>query len=63
MVGDYKNAYLTADLQDFVLMVIPDGFPHAGDIAILRKAQYGTKQGARRFYDKAANDLKSIGMT
>ena len=62
MQGDYKNAYLTADLQDFVLIVIPDGFPHAGDIAILRKAQYGTKQGARRFYDKAADDLKSIGM-
>ena len=63
MQGDYKNAYLTADLKDFVLIVIPDGFPHAGDIAILRKAQYGTKQGARRFYDKAADDLKHIGMT
>ena len=62
MQGDYKNAYLTADLKDFVLIVIPEGFPHAGDIAILRKAQYGTKQGARRFYDKAADDLIDIGM-
>jgi hypothetical protein len=46
---DLTNAYLHAPIQDVVYIYIPPGFPNAGDIARLRKAAYGTKQGARRF--------------
>ena len=59
---DFPNAYLNSDLRDFVLIIIPDGYPNAGDVAILRKAHYGTKQGGRRFYDKIAADLRTIGL-
>jgi hypothetical protein len=59
---DLTNAYLHAPIQDVVYIIIPDGFPHAGEIARLRKAAYGTKQGARRFYDHTANVFKHIGM-
>jgi hypothetical protein len=59
---DLTNAYLHAPIQDVVYIVIPEGFPHAGDIARLRKAAYGTKQGARRFYDHTANIFKHIGL-
>jgi hypothetical protein len=54
--------YLHAPIQDVVYIVIPEGFPNAGDIARLRKAAYGTKQGARRFYDHTANIFKQIGL-
>jgi hypothetical protein len=59
---DLTNAYLHAPIQDVVYIVIPEGFPQAGDIARLRKAAYGTKQGARRFYDHTANIFKQIGL-
>ena len=59
---DFPNAYLNSDLRDFVLIIIPDGYPNAGDVAILRKAHYGTKQGGRRFYDKIAANLRTIGL-
>ena len=59
---DFPNAYLNSDLRDFVLIIIPDGYPNTGDVAILRKAHYGTKQGGRRFYDKIAADLRTIGL-
>ena len=49
--GDSKNAYLHAGAGDFLLIITPDGFPGADEITILRKALYGTKQGARRYYD------------
>ena len=48
---DFPNAYLNSDLRDFVRIIIPDGYPNADDVAILRKAHYGTKQGGRRYYD------------
>ena len=37
--GDSSNAYLHAGMQDLVLIIIPDGFPRAGEVAILLKAQ------------------------
>ncbi len=43
---DLTNAYLHAPIQDVVYIIIPEGFPNAGDVARLRKAAYGTKQGA-----------------
>ena len=60
---DLTNAYLHAPIQDIVFIIIPDGFPRAGEVARLNKAAYGTKQGARRFYDHTANVLKEIGLT
>ena len=39
-----------------------DGYPKASDVAFLRKAHYGTKQGGRQFYDKIAKDLLDIGL-
>ncbi len=60
---DLTNAYLHAPIQDVVYIIIPPGFPRAGEVARLNKAAYGTKQGARRFYDHTANVLKHIGMT
>jgi hypothetical protein len=59
---DLTNAYLHAPIQDVVYIIIPEGFPNAGAVARLRKAAYGTKQGARRFYDHTANIFKQIGM-
>ncbi len=57
---DLTNAYLHAPIQDVVYIYIPPRFPHAGDIARLRKAAYGTKQGARRFYDYTATVLTTL---
>ena len=44
---DLTNAYLHADIVDDVYIVIPPGFPGAGEIGRLDKATYGTRQGAR----------------
>jgi hypothetical protein len=55
------NAYLHADIVDKVYIVIPQGFNGEGEIAKLDKATYGTKQGARRFYDHTVNVLNTIG--
>ena len=60
--GDSKNAYLHAGAGDFLLIIIPEGFPGAGEAAILRKALYGTKQGARRYYDLVYSTLLSLGL-
>jgi hypothetical protein len=59
---DLTNAYLHAPIVDVVYIIIPEGFPNAGQIARLRKAAYGTKQGARRFYDHTALTLTQMGM-
>jgi hypothetical protein len=59
---DLTNAYLHAPMKDVVYIYIPDGFPGEGEIARLDKAAYGTKQGARRFYDFSAETLIKIGM-
>ncbi len=59
---DLTNAYLHAPIQDIVYIFIPEGFPGAGEIALLQKAAYGTKQGARRFYDFTVQVLKQIGL-
>jgi hypothetical protein len=45
-----------------VHIIIPQGFPGAGEVAILKKAAYGTKQGARRFYDWNTKVIKHIGL-
>jgi hypothetical protein len=60
---DLTNAYLHAPILDVVYIYIPEGFPGQGEIARLRKAAYGTKQGARRFYDYTATVPKHIGLT
>jgi hypothetical protein len=60
---DLTNAYLHADIVDDVYIVIPPGFPGAGEIGRLDKATYGTRQGARRFYDHTVNVLTHIGFT
>jgi hypothetical protein len=59
---DLTNAYLHAAIKDMVFIVIPEGFPGAGEIALLEKGLYGTKQGSRRFYDHTDEVLKSIGL-
>jgi hypothetical protein len=59
---DLTNAYLHASIVDVVYIYVPEGFPGQGEIARLRKAAYGAKQGARRFYDNTANVLQHIGM-
>jgi hypothetical protein len=59
---DLTNAYLHAPIQDVVFIYVPDGFPGAGEIARLNKAAYGTKQGARRFYDYTTKVLTHIGL-
>jgi hypothetical protein len=60
---DLTNAYLHAPIKDTVYIIVPEGFPGQGEVARLDKAAYGTKQGARRFYDHSASTLKEIGMT
>ena len=59
---DLTNAYLHAPIVDVVYIIIPEGFEGAGQIARLRKAAYGTKQGARRFYGHTALTLTQIGL-
>jgi hypothetical protein len=39
---DLTNAYLHAAIKDVVFIVIPDGFPGAGKVALLEKGLYGT---------------------
>jgi hypothetical protein len=60
---DLTNAYLHADIVDEVFIIIPPGFKGAGEVAKLDKATYGTKQGARRFYDHTVKVLTQIGFT
>ena len=60
---DLTNAYLHADIVDEVYIIIPPGFDGAGEVAKLEKATYGTKQGARRFYDHTVKVLTQIGFT
>jgi hypothetical protein len=60
---DLTNAYLHAPIVDVVYIIIPEGFEGAGQIARLRNAAYGTKQGASRFYDHTALTLANIGLT
>ena len=60
---DLTNAYLHAPIVDVVYIIIPEGFEGQGQIARLRKAAYGTKQGARRFYDHTALTLSKLGLT
>ncbi len=45
---DLTNAYLHAPIVDVVYIIIPEEFEGAGQIARLRKAAYGTKQGASK---------------
>jgi hypothetical protein len=59
---DLTNAYLHPAIKDVVFIIIPDGFPGAGEIALLEKGLYGTKQGDRRFYDHTNEIFKSIGL-
>jgi hypothetical protein len=59
---DLTNAYLHAAIKDIVFIVIPDRFPGAGEVALLEKGLYGTKQGSRRFYDHTDEVFKSIGL-
>jgi hypothetical protein len=59
---DLTNAYLHAEIKDVVLIIIPDGFPGAGEVALLEKGLYGTKQGSRRFYDHTDQVFKTIGL-
>ncbi len=59
---DLTNAYLNAAIKDVVFIVIPDGFSGAGEVALLEKGLYGTKQGSRRFYDHTDEVFKSIGL-
>jgi hypothetical protein len=59
---DLTNAYLHAPIQDIVYIVVPEGFPGAGEIALLQKAAYGTKQGTRWFYDFTVKVLTQIGL-
>ena len=59
---DLTNAYLHAPIKDKVYIIVPEGFPGEGEVARLDKAAYGTKQGARRFYEHSASTLKDIGM-
>jgi hypothetical protein len=56
------NACLHASIKDTALIIIPEGFPGENEIAILRQAGCGTKQGARRFYDHTTTTLNSIGL-
>ncbi len=59
---DLTNAYLHAPIKDKVYIIVSEGFPGQGEVARLDKAAFGTKQGARRFYDPSASTLKEIGM-
>ncbi len=58
---DLTNAYLHADIADFVLIIIPEGYPGAKEISLLKKGLYGTKQGSRRFYDHTDKVLHLLG--
>jgi hypothetical protein len=58
---DLTNAHLHATIKDVVyIVIIPDDFPGAGEIALLEKGLYGTKQGSRRFCDHKDEVFKSI---
>jgi hypothetical protein len=61
--GDSKNAHLHSKLKGLIFIVIPEGFSGAGEIAMLRRALCGTKQGARCYYDLFADALKALGLT
>jgi hypothetical protein len=59
---DLTNAYLRTDIKDMALIIIPDGFPGAGEVALLEKRLYGTKQGSRRFFDHTDQVFETIGL-
>jgi transposase InsO family protein len=56
---DVSNAYLNGDIDADVYMRIPEGYDGAepGQVCKLRKALYGTKQGARAWQTKMQSVL------
>lgn len=44
---DVRTAYLNAPMDVEVYLIIPDGFENAGEVGLVLKAIYGTKQAGR----------------
>ena len=74
---DFKNAYLNADMNDDVLMVLPNEIAERyckidhshtpflrkdGTLLVkLDKTLYGCRQSSALWYDKLTHDLKQLG--
>jgi hypothetical protein len=59
---DVKNAFLNADLDEAILMCLPEGFDDgSGDLLLLRKSLYGLKQAPRQWFLCIDAKLRSIG--
>lgn len=58
---DVNTAYLNADMDVDVYLVIPDGFTDAGEEALVCKAIYATKQAGRLWAIHFSKALTSFG--
>jgi hypothetical protein len=57
-----KNAFLNADLEEAILMRLPEGFDDgSGDPLLLRKSLYSLKQAPRQWFLCINARLRSIG--
>jgi ssDNA-specific exonuclease RecJ len=70
--ADIKNAYLNAELKETIYMELPPQYSHFRTltettktfrcpICKLKKSLYGTKQGAREWYQKVRQMFKKLG--
>jgi Reverse transcriptase (RNA-dependent DNA polymerase) len=71
--ADVKNAYLNADLKEDIYMALPPHYtrfrtlpstrPSAKLVCKLKKAIYGTKQGANKWYQKVKTTFEELQYT
>ncbi|CAK9827482.1 Retrovirus-related Pol polyprotein from transposon TNT 1-94 [Anthophora retusa] len=70
---DFTNAYLNGDLEEEILMEIPEELPSILDskelhgirenqVCLLKKALYGLKQSGRQWYQKLDSKLRELLM-
>lgn len=59
---DIKSAFLYGNLEEEILMKLPEGYNHLEQICVLQKALYGLRQAPRQWYKKLTDFLKAEGL-
>jgi transposase InsO family protein len=60
---DVITAFLNGFLSEDIYMIIPPGFPHAGQTCKLIRALYGLRQASRAWYTRIDSFLQTLGLS